>query len=100
VLARKLSYGELYSQLSSEQRAACSTSCPELGIFPKSYTANPADGGEPLADGYSVRLPGAKTKAKPTPPCGPVVASVTRPYLWTEITISEAYLCPIEPPGS
>jgi hypothetical protein len=100
MLARKLSYGELYSELSSEQRTACSASCPELETFPKSFTANPADGVEPLADGYSVRFPGSRTTSRPIPPCGPVIASVTRPYLWTEITISEAYLCPIEPPGS
>lgn len=99
MLARKLSYGELYSQLSSEQRAACSASCPELETFPKSFTANPVDGGEPLVDGYAVRFPGSRTTSRPIPPCGPVVASVTRPYLWTEITISEAYLCPIKPAG-
>jgi hypothetical protein len=99
MLARKLSYGELYSQLSSEQRAACSASCPELETFPKSFTAIPADGVEPLVDGYAVRFPASRTTSRLIPPCGPVFASVTRPYLWTEITISEAYLCPIKPAG-
>ena len=99
MLARKLSYGELYSQLSSEQRAACSASCPVLETFPKSFTAIPAGGVEPLDDGYSVRFPASRTTSRLIPPCGPVIASVTRPYLWTEITISEAYLCPIKPAG-
>jgi hypothetical protein len=100
MLARKLSYGELYSQLSSEQRTACSASCPELETFPKSFTAIPPGGVEPLDEGYSVRFPASRTTSRLIPPCGPVIASVTRPYLWTEITISEAYLCPIEPAGS
>lgn len=100
MLARKLSYGELYSQLSSEQRAACSPSCPALETFPKSFTAIPAEGVEPIDAGYTVRLPASRTPARPKPACGPVVASVTRPYLWTEITISEAYLCPVKPPAS
>jgi hypothetical protein len=99
MLARKLSYGELYSQLSSEQRTACSASCSELETFPKSFTAIPTDGVEPLDDGYAVRFPASRTTSRLIPPCGPVVASVTRPYLWTEITISEAYLCPIKPAG-
>ena len=99
MLARKLSYGELYSQLSSEQRNACSANCPALKTFPASFTAIPTDGVEPLDMGYAVHFPAGKTPATPTPSCGPVVASVTRPYLWTEITISEAYVCPITFPA-
>ena len=99
MLARKLSYGELYSQLSSEQRNACSANCPALKTFPASFTVIPTDGVGPLDMGYTVHFPAGKTPATPTPPCGPVVASVTRPYLWTEITISEAYVCPITFPA-
>jgi hypothetical protein len=94
MLARKLSYGELYSELSIEQRAACSANCPALKTFPASFTAVPTDGVEPLDVGYGIHFPAGKTPARPIPPCGPLVAAVTRPYLWTEITISEAHVCP------
>jgi hypothetical protein len=96
MLARKLSYGELYSELSIEQRAACSANCPPLQTFPASFTAVPTNGIEVLHEGYGIHFPGGKTPAHPTPPCGPLVAAVTRPYLWTEITISEAHVCPTQ----
>jgi hypothetical protein len=95
MLARKLSYGELYSELSIEQRNVCSANCPPRKTFPESFNAIPTDGVEPLDAGYGVHFPAGKTPARPIPPCGPVVAAVTRPYLWTQITISEAQACPI-----
>lgn len=100
MLARKLSYGELYSHLSSDQRIACSGNCPPLDTFPKSFTALPTDNAEPLDVGYTIRFPANRTRSRSIPSCGPLVASVTRPYLWTEITISEAYACPVKPPSS
>ena len=95
MLARKLSYGELYSELTIEQRNACSANCPALKTFPASFTAVPSEGIEPIGVGYGIHFPAGKTPARPIPPCGPLVAAVTRPYLWTVITISEAHVCPM-----
>lgn len=95
MLARKLSYGELYSELTIEQRNACSANCPALKTFPASFTAVPSEGIEPIGVGYGIQFPAGKTPARPIPPCGPLVAAVTRPYLWTVITISEAHVCPM-----
>ncbi|MEY4312503.1 MAG: hypothetical protein RLZZ319_12, partial [Actinomycetota bacterium] len=95
MFARKFSFGELYSQLSTEQRDSCVANCQNVKEFPSTFTAIPTTGVEPLPTGYGVRFPPHKTPVRPTTPCGPMVAVVSRPYLWTTLTISEAHVCPI-----
>ncbi len=98
IFARKLATGELWSQLTLEEREACTTNCPATSEFPDAFDAATPVGQPTLPADTVVQFPSSRTRQKPKAPCGPAIASVVRPYLWTTFTIESVYACPTPVP--
>jgi hypothetical protein len=95
--SRKLAVGELYSQLSPEQRVRCAN-CPQIDAFPSHYSEPSTVAFEPLPYWELVRFPPNVPLRKPAKVCPAALHSVTRPYFWASISMLAVAVCDITGP--
>jgi hypothetical protein len=95
VYAKKLSGGELFSLLSSDERLRC-TNCPDSDRFPAVFLADEPNVSSRLDYWEVVRFPNTKTSVDRNANCNSVIAEVQRPYLWYTFPVTRASSCDIK----
>lgn len=98
VYARKLAVGELYAQLTLEERLRCTKNCPSIDSFPSRFAEPSANESEPLRFWESIRFPENAASNRSASVCPSTIHSVTRPSFAASIPILQAFVCDINPP--
>jgi hypothetical protein len=96
VYARKLAVGELYAQLTAEQRLRCTKNCPSVDSIPQRFAEPATTESEPLRYWEFIRFPHNVASLKSGNMCPTTIHAVARPYFTASISILEANVCEIK----
>jgi hypothetical protein len=95
VYARKLAVGELYAQLTTDERLRCTKNCPEIESLPRRFLEAATTESTPLQYWEVIQFPPNVATDKPAKACHTPIHSVTRPYFSASISMLSATVCDI-----